>query len=120
MINWLVNLGGLALMALIVWWFWLARSGPTRKADGNAVDIVVDHGVYEPSVIETNAGDTLTLRFERRDASPCAEQVQFHGLDVAEHLPVGEITTLTLTPKQPGNYRFTCQMQMYQGRLIVR
>jgi len=24
--SWLVNLAGLALIALIVWWFWLARS----------------------------------------------------------------------------------------------
>ncbi|HCR79142.1 MAG TPA: plastocyanin, partial [Alcanivorax sp.] len=54
-----------------------------------------------------------------RDASPCAEQVVFHGLDVSEYLPVGETTTVTLTPEQPGTYRFTCQMNMYQGKLIV-
>ncbi|MGB1203724.1 MAG: cupredoxin domain-containing protein [Alloalcanivorax venustensis] len=117
--NWLINLSGLALMALIVWWFWLSGAGKARRAGHGAVDIIVDDGVYEPAVIESNAGEPLSLRFERRDASPCAEQVVFHGLDVSEYLPVGETTTVTLTPEQPGTYRFTCQMNMYQGKLIV-
>ena len=56
------------------------------------MDIIVDDGVYEPAVIESNAGEPLSLHFERRDASPCAEQVVFHGLDVSEYLPVGETT----------------------------
>lgn len=115
----LINLVGLALMALIVWWFWLSHGKPGRQAGDDGIDIVVDHGVYDPSVIETRVGEPLTLRFERRDASPCAEQVVFHGLGVSETLPVGAITSLTLTPEQPGSYRFTCQMQMYQGWLVV-
>lgn len=116
---WLINLSGLVLMALIVWWFWLASSGQARHTASGVVDIIVDDGVYEPAVIESDANQPLTLRFERRDASPCAEQVQFHGLDVSEFLPVGETTTVTLTPKRPGTYQFACQMNMYQGKLII-
>ncbi|ASK36154.1 plastocyanin [Alcanivorax sp. N3-2A] len=119
MSTFLVNLSGLVLMALIVWWFWLSSKGRATRHSGGVIDIVVDHGVYEPAVIKTAAGATLQLRFERRDASPCAEQVVFHGLDVSETLAIGEVTTVTLTPTQPGTYRFTCQMQMYQGTLIV-
>lgn len=116
----LINLGGLVLMALIVWWFWIAQSRTTRKAAGDdVIDIVVDDGVYEPAVIETDAGKTLRLRFERRDASPCAERVVFQDLGVSETLPIGEKTTLTLHPEHPGTYGFTCQMQMYRGKLIV-
>ena len=115
----LINLAGLLLMALIVWWFWLSSKGrATRQSDG-VIDIVVDHGVYEPALIKTRAGDPLQLRFERRDASPCAEQVVFHGLDVSATLAIGDVTTVTLTPTRPGTYRFTCQMRMYQGTLIV-
>ena len=45
--SWLINLSGLALMALIVWWFWLAGAGKARRATHGAVDIIVDDGVYE-------------------------------------------------------------------------
>ena len=64
--SWLINLSGLALMALIVWWFWLAGAGKARRATHGAVDIIVDDGVYEPAVIESNAGEPLSLRFERQ------------------------------------------------------
>ncbi|ARB44359.1 cupredoxin domain-containing protein [Alloalcanivorax xenomutans] len=119
MTTWLINLGGLLLMALIVWWFWLSGRGPAKRAGDAPLDIVVDNGVYEPSVIQARAGQPLTLRFLRRDPSPCAEQVIFHELGVSEFLDTGKATTVTLTPERPGEYRFTCQMQMYQGTLIV-
>ena len=70
-------------------------------------------------MVHARAGKPLTLRFDRRDPSPCAEQVVFHGLDVSEFLETGRITTITLNDLAPGEYRFTCQMQMYQGRLLV-
>ena len=31
----------------------------------------------------------------------------------------GKTTTITLDNPAAGEYRFTCQMQMYQGRLVV-
>lgn len=33
MTTWLVNIGGILLIALIIWWFWLAPKGRrTRRA----------------------------------------------------------------------------------------
>jgi plastocyanin domain-containing protein len=88
-----VNLVGLVLMALVVWWFWLSHRKSTAQA--------------------------LTLHFDRRDPSPCAEQVIFQGLDTSAFLETGKTTTLTLDNLPAGKHRFTCQMQMYQGTLIV-
>ena len=119
MIDWIVNGAGLGLMALIVWWFWLWQPRRARRATGDPVEIIVDDGVYDPAWIETPAGQPLTLRFLRKDPSPCAEQVIFQDLGVSEELPVGEYRDVTLTPREPGTYRFTCQMQMYQGQLRV-
>jgi plastocyanin domain-containing protein len=116
---WLVNAGGVVLMGLIVWWFWLWQPRQTARAAGGTLDITVANGVYEPDFIEMKRGETLTLRFHRNDPSPCAEQVIFHGLDVSEQLPVGGVKTVRITPQQSGIYRFTCQMQMYQGKLKV-
>lgn len=116
---WLVNGGGIALMLLIVWWFWLWRPARHGAVAGDSVDITVANGVYEPDYIEMKRGTALTLRFHREDPSPCAEQVIFHGLDVSETLPVGKTKTIRIAPQHSGTYRFTCQMQMYQGKLKV-
>ncbi|MGB1466067.1 MAG: cupredoxin domain-containing protein [Alcanivorax nanhaiticus] len=118
----LINLAGLLLIALIISWFWLSQAGSRqRKLDAavSEASVIVKNGVYDPPILHARAGQTLTLNFDRQDPSPCAEQVIFHGLGVSEFLYSGKVTTVTLRNPPKGEYRFTCQMQMYQGRLIV-
>jgi plastocyanin domain-containing protein len=115
----LVNVAGLVLVGLIVWWFWLSKPKTQRAASG-VIDIVVDGGVYAPARIEVAAGQPVTLRFLRKDPSPCAEKVLFDDLGIAADLPIGQPVELTVTPKEPGEYAFTCQMQMYRGMLVAR
>ena len=112
------SIGALFIVAIVVW-FWLWRPRAAQQANNGSIDIVVANGIYKPDVIEVKRGATVTLNFRRDDASPCAEQVIFHGLDISETLPIGTIKSITLTPQQSGDYRFTCQMQMYQGTLKV-
>jgi plastocyanin domain-containing protein len=109
-----VNLAGLALIALIVWWFWLYR--PDEVAlQGEALEIIVDKGVYQPAHLRVPAQAPAALRFLRRDESPCAEMVIFPDLDISATLPVGKPVTVQLPPLEPGEYGFNCQMQMYRG-----
>jgi plastocyanin domain-containing protein len=115
----IVNLTGLALIVLIVWWFWLS-SPKAQKASSNFVDILVDNGTYTPSRIEVEAGKKTRLRFLRKDASPCAEKVVFEKFDISADLPLNEIREIEVTPGEPGEYVFTCQMQMYKGSLVVK
>ncbi|MZR64496.1 cupredoxin domain-containing protein [Alcanivorax sp. DP30] len=116
----LINLSGIILAGLIVWWFWLSKPDKRKRPDVTGeTTVIVENGVYQPGVIHARAGQPLTLHFDRRDPSPCAEQVIFHGLEASEFLDNGKVTTVTLSNPPRGEYRFTCQMQMYQGRLIV-
>lgn len=115
----LVNLLGVLLIGLIVWWFWLSR--PRAAQAGTApVTVVVADGVYTPSRIEARAGEPLVLRFVRRDASPCAAKVIFERLQIGAELPVGRPYELRLTPPAPGEYVFTCEMQMYRGSVVAK
>jgi plastocyanin domain-containing protein len=114
-----INLAGLVLIAFIVWWFWLSRPA-SRKAASDILDILVDHGVYTPARIEVPAGKAVTLRFLRRDASPCAEKVEFDALGISEDLPLGKPREVRLPPLPAGEVEFTCQMRMYRGTLLVR
>jgi len=114
-----VNIAGLVLIGLIVWWFW--RSKPkARHAAGGVIDVLVEGGVYTPARIEVAAGQPVTLRFLRKDPSPCAEKVLFDDLGVSADLPIGQPVVLTLTPNEAGEHAFTCQMQMYRGTLVVK
>jgi plastocyanin domain-containing protein len=115
----IVNIAGLVLAAFIVWWFWISKSRGEARIRGDAVSIVVDAGVYDPPVIRASAGKPLTLRFIRKDPSPCAEKVIFNGLDISADLPVGKPYELSFTAPSAGEYEFTCQMAMYRGKLIV-
>ena len=116
----LINLAGLLLMVGIVWWFWLSKSTTqSQPVSDQGTTIVVADGVYNPATLRARAGETLTLHFDRQDPSPCAEQVIFQGLDTSAFLETGKTTTLTLDNLPAGKHRFTCQMQMYQGTLIV-
>lgn len=114
----MINLLGLLLIALIVWWFWLYKPQAVL-ADQNTVTITVDNGTYEPSRVRLEAGQETTLRFLRKDASPCAATVVFPDFDISEELPLNKPKDIRLPSLASGEYPFTCQMQMYRGALIV-
>jgi len=89
-----------------------ARYDPAQR-------ILVDDGVYTPSRIEAPLNQPITLRFLRKDPSPCAEQVVFADFGVSAELPVDEYKDVELVPDKKGEFDFTCQMQMYRGTLVV-
>ncbi|MEJ2142715.1 MAG: cupredoxin domain-containing protein [Gammaproteobacteria bacterium] len=113
-----INIAGLIVIGFIVYWFWLSRPVAV-KTIGKEIDIIVDNGVYTPASIEIKAGEAVVLNFLRKDASPCAEKVIFAGLNISKELPINKKESIKLKIDQPGEYEFTCQMQMYRGRLIV-
>ena len=113
-----INLLGLVLIALIVWWFWLYKPNKTI-VQGNEVLIEVRDGVYSPSSIQVSASQPVTLKFMRKDQSPCAETMLIPSLDISEQLKLNEITHITLLNLSPGEHECHCQMQMYRGVLKV-
>ncbi len=115
----LVNLGGFALIATIIWWFWLSSPKAVR-AQQSVIEIRVANGVYTPSRIVAQVGSPITVRFFREDPSPCAEKVIFDELGVTADLSIQQPIDVTITPAEAGEYTFTCQMQMYRGTLLVK
>jgi plastocyanin domain-containing protein len=114
----IVNLAGLALIGLIVWWFWLYKAQEVAVDDA-AMVIVVENGTYQPARILLPANQATQLHFLRKDASPCSEMLIFPDLDISESLPVNKSRAIALPPLAKGEYPFHCQMQMYRGVLKV-
>lgn len=113
-----INLAGIALIGLIVWWFWLYKPKETDLNDADLV-ITVENGIYSPARIKVPAGKTIELKFMRKDPSPCAETLVIPDLQVSETLPLNKLKRIQLPALSAGEYAFHCQMQMYRGQISV-
>jgi plastocyanin domain-containing protein len=117
----LVLLAGLAAIAWINWYFFLAGRSRIAVAAGpdQTIDVVVAGG-YEPSAIRLAAGRPARLVFDRRETSSCSEELVIPALGIRRFLPAGKRTTVEVPPTlEPGEHEFTCGMGMLRGRLIV-
>lgn len=113
-----INLVGIGVIGLIVWWFWLYQSKSTEVTNGS-VEILVKDGTYHPNNITVPANEIVNIIFYREDATPCAETLLIPELGVSETLPLKKKVTVSLPASEPGDYPFHCQMQMYKGKVTV-
>ena len=121
--EWLVILAGLAAIAWVNWYFFLAGRAPVAApaaAGGGpaALTITVDGG-YSPSTVRVKAGQPVRLVFDRRDTGGCSEEVVFPDFGVRKFLPTGRKTTVEITPPRAGRYEFTCGMSMLRGAVVA-
>lgn len=113
-----INILGILLIVLIVWWFWIYK--PTQTdISANSATILVEDGVYTPAHIKIAANTPFTLNFLRKDASACAKIVEFPDFEISEELPLNKNKEIHLPPMKKGEYPFTCQMKMYRGSILV-
>ncbi len=115
----IINIIGLVLIALIIWWFWLYKPEKAVDASVERLTVVVNNGVYQPSRIKITAGMKTTLQFLRKDGSPCAATVLFPEFEISEELPIAVHKSIFLPAMSKGKYEFHCPMKMYTGTLIV-
>ncbi len=116
----LINIIGIVLIIGVIWWFWLYHPHSDVKVTKDAfIEILVEDGVYNPAVIGATVGRPLTLKFLRKDSSPCSKTVFFEDFGISEELPLNKSKDIVITPSKAGNFEFTCQMKMYRGRLEV-
>jgi plastocyanin domain-containing protein len=117
----IVNVSGLAIIAWIVWYFWLWRGESFAAQTKNGiqtVDVVVKGG-YQPAAIMVKAGQRVRLNFTRREASTCSEEVVIPDFGKRAYLPENLSVPIEVMPEKPGEYTFTCGMNMYRGKLIA-
>jgi len=118
----LVTLTGVVLIGWIVRYFWLWKGASVAAQTGaggvQEIDVTVKGG-YQPATITAKAGQLLRLNFTRREATPCGEEVVLPDFGKRAHLPQNRTVSIEVAPQQPGEYEFTCGMNMYRGKLIV-
>lgn len=118
----IVNVAGVALIAAIVWYFWLYRKEGVQVAEMAGVQqaTIRVKGGYDPDVIVVKKGKPVRLQFSREESSLCSEMVIFDRIGQSAKLPEGEIVNIDFTPTEVGEIPFQCQMGMLRGKVVVQ
>lgn len=117
-----VTLLGLAAVAWVNWYFFVAGRGAAAVAivgAGGVQRIRVEvQGGYVPAVIRVRAGTPVRLEFHRDETNSCTEEVVLPDFGIRTYLPAHQTTPVTFTPAE-GTYEFTCGMGMVRGTIIA-
>jgi plastocyanin domain-containing protein len=118
----MVVLAGAAALIVAVLWYFFGPKQATAAVEGaggvQEVKVTVKGG-YAPDVIAVQAGRPVRLDFYRDETASCSEQVVFRDFGIARDLPAFKTTAIEFTPEEPGEYTFTCGMNMMRGKLVV-
>lgn len=106
------------LAVLFIYWFFLMKKTKEITAE-DSIDITVSGG-YSPEVISVKKGKKLQLNFIRKDPSSCLEEVVLGDFKIRKHLPLNKKVSVEITPQQTGEYIYSCGMNMYHGKIIVK
>ena len=121
--DWMVIVAGLAAIAWVNWYFFFAtrRAGATvaATAGGIAEVRIAVRGGYDPATVRVKAGAPVRLIFDRQETAGCSEEVVFPAFGIRKFLPVGQPTSIEITPPGPGRYEFMCGMSMLRGAVVA-
>lgn len=120
--DWMVVVAGLAAIAWINWYFFLAQRQTATAVVGaggvQEVTITV-HGGYDPAEVRLKKDVPVRLIFDRQETSSCSEEVVLPDFGIRKFLPAFQKTTVELKPDRAGSFEVTCGMSMLHGRLVV-
>ncbi|HEV7591415.1 MAG TPA: cupredoxin domain-containing protein [Longimicrobium sp.] len=118
----LVVIAGAAAIAGVLWYFFGKREAVAATADERGVQEVkiTVKGGYSPDVVVVKQGRPVRLDFYRDETASCSEQVVFGDFGIARDLPAFRTTPIEFTPQKPGEFTWTCGMNMLRGKLVVQ
>lgn len=100
------------------YWFFLMKQEEVVNVTSE-IDIIVEGG-YSPEIVSIPLGKTTKLNFFRKDENSCLEEVVLGDFKIKKFLPLNQKVTLELTPKKTGEFKFSCGMGMFHGKIIVK
>jgi Cu+-exporting ATPase len=114
-----IGLGALLLVGIYVFFFGKRKAVAAAARSGSQTVTVVVQGGYKPDLIVARRGVPLKMIFDRREESPCSDEIVLPDFGVRRALPAHAKTELTLTPERAGEFEFTCGMNMLHGKILV-
>ncbi len=90
----------------------------TKAVAGVVVEVT--SAAYEPNEVRAEVGKPITITFIRRTDQTCGTEVIFPDLKLTRALPLNKPVEVTFTPTKAGDMRFTCAMDMFDGKVVVK
>ncbi len=112
-----VTILGISGISFIYWFFIKKNDQQINILD--SVDIIVEGG-YSPNVISIAKGKTTKLNFIRKDPNTCLEEIVLGDFKIRKYLPLNQKVTIEITPQKSGEFKYSCGMSMFSGKIIVR
>lgn len=113
----------LGLIGLISWWFFAKRTTSKEtaqiKGQTQVAKIKVDGG-FQPEVVTLQKDLPAQLEFVRKDPSSCLEEVIFSDWGIKQYLPQDQTVTIPVDTAQAGEFEYSCGMQMFHGKIVVK
>lgn len=103
---------------IFTYWFFLMRKKKEVEVK-NEVDITVSGG-YSPEVISIPKGKPTKINFIRTDSTECLAEVVLSDFKIKKYLPLNQKVTIEIYPKKEGEFVFSCGMNMFHGKVIVK
>ena len=122
MLNLFVSIVVLGMIAFILFWFFKKpqEDGKRAQQKNGYQEIRVEFmGGYTPGTIILKKSQPAHIIFDRKDPSPCLDQIVFPDFGVHADLPMGDQYVVEITPEEAGEYGFSCGMNMMHGKMIV-
>lgn len=90
---------------------------PEQK-NKNELEITV-RGGYQPGALYISEGEPTRLTITRAERGSCGREIVFPWLDLRRTLPLDVPVTIDLPALAPGEYEYTCGMNMMRGTIFV-
>ena len=113
--------GGICSIAFVIWYFFGERDLVAASVgEGGVQEVEINvRGGYSPDVVVVRQGVPVRFNFYRDETDSCSEQVIFGDFGIARDLPPFQTTSIEFTPDKPGEFIFTCGMNMIRGKVVV-
>lgn len=97
----------------------LQQSLPKLENGVQKVKIDITNNGYTPKTILVRQNVPVELDLETQETYSCASHFVLNAFDIQAQLEPTERRTVAFTPKELGEYSFSCSMGMYDGKIIV-
>lgn len=98
-----------------------AEPVPAKEVKGvQKLTVSVADGKYSPSVISVKKGKPVELTFKGGKNMGCGSTIEFKSLKQKQTVKEGKTVVFKFTPKQAGDIKFACSMDMIQGKVVVK